>query len=318
MKLSSILIVLICLFIGLGSGFSAGYLIYQPKIANLEIQVANLASQLATLNQTVSSQKDKISTLETARYDLEIDLSHARAATTRYQQQVTVLESEVSSQREQLSSLQSQMLSSQNRLSNILDIKVTQGYQWLYGQQPWQWELPIPLSLYVEYLERPRPKSPSYYVEMAKDPEDDPYIDQLIEQINDAALAGGSTEIEKLNFVISFVQSLPYTVDIETTPFDEYPRYPIETLFDRGGDCEDTSLLVAAILDRMGYDVAILLLRNAFHMAVGIALPDGSGSYYQQNGKRYFYLETTGEGWQIGEFPPDITDSRGQVYPLKS
>ncbi|MBI4188199.1 MAG: hypothetical protein HY529_03220 [Chloroflexi bacterium] len=311
MKLSTILIVLICLLIGLGGGYSTGYLKYQPKITALEIQVSklipevsNLTSAVSGLTQNIAEQKDQIS-------DLQIDKSRLQADLDRTQQQIR-------SYQEQTLTLNEQLVSTQKRLDKVLAIKVTQSYQWDYQSFTGQVDLPIPLAVYAEYLERPRPKSASYWVDMTKDPKDDPYIDQLIQQINKAALVNGLSEIQKLNFVIAFVQSLPYTVDIETTPFDEYPRYPIETLFDRGGDCEDTSILVAAILDRMGYDVALLLLRNAYHMAVGIALPDGFGAYYQQNGKKYFYLETTGEGWQIGEFPPSITDPRAQVYPLKN
>lgn len=37
-------------------------------------------------------------------------------------------------------------------------------------------------------------------------------------------------------FVLSFVQNLRYTSDEETTGYEDYPRYPIETLVDGGGD----------------------------------------------------------------------------------
>ena len=83
---------------------------------------------------------------------------------------------------------------------------------------------------------------------MAKEVGDDYYIDQMVRQINTAALEEHFTKVEKLNFVVDFVQSLPCTVDDETTPYDEYPRYLVETLFDRGGDYEDTAILVAALL----------------------------------------------------------------------
>jgi len=101
-----------------------------------------------------------------------------------------------------------------------------------------------------------------------------------------------------------------------TTPWNEYPRYPIETLFDRGGDCEDTSILVAALLDRMGYDVALLFLYHENHCAVGVSIEGSHGSYYQHDDKKYFYLETTGEGWRIGEIPPDFTETIARIHPL--
>ncbi len=311
MRRSIILIIVACLFIGVGGGYGTGYIIYEPKIKSYEVQVSELTPQVSNLEQTVSSQEARISTqetqissLESERSSLQRDLSRAQAQTQVYKEQVTGLES--------------QLLSSQKRLDNILGVTVIQYYQWDYQWETWQWNLSIPLSVYVEYLERPRPQSSSDYVDMAKDPKDDQYIDQMVQQINNAVLKETLTEVQKLNFVTAFVQSLPYTSDIETTPYDEYPRYPVETLFDRGGDCEDTSILVAALLDKMGYDVALLLLQDAQHMAVGVSMSGTYGSYYEYDGKQYFYLETTGEGWEIGVIPPTITETRADIYPLGS
>ena len=395
MKRSVILIVIACLLVGAGSGYAAGYLIYEPKIRSYEIlvsdltsevssltqtvssqeaQISDIASEVSKLNQTVSSREAQILTLESEKSDLqtaksalqseistleqtisvkEAELSDYKLYTSTLEEEKSALQSEISNletiksalQSEistiksemssiqstldsaieqikefegQAAALQSQITNLKGRLQNILSVTVTQSYQWVYQFNSWKWELKIPLSLYVEYLERPRPQSVSYWVDMAKDSKDDSYIDQMIQQINSAAIAKQYNAVQKLNFVIAFVQSLPYTVDIETTPYDEYPRYPIETLFDRGGDCEDTSILVAALLDRMGYDVALLLLENAKHMAVGILITGVYGTYYEYDGKKYFYIETTGDGWQIGQIPPSITDTRATIYPLRN
>ena len=149
---------------------------------------------------------------------------------------------------------------------------------------------------------------------MARDTKDDIYIDKMIQQINDAASDKGYNQAQKLNFVIAFIQNLPYTVDSVTTPYDEYPRYLIETLFNRGGDCEDASIVVAALLDGMGYDVCLISLKG--HMAVSVALAGVTGSYYEYGGEKYFYLETTGDGWQIGQVPSRITERTAKIYPL--
>ena len=65
----------------------------------------------------------------------------------------------------------------------------------------------------------------------------------------------------------------------------------------------------------MGYKVALIFLPYEEHAAVGVAGPF-SGSYYEVDGVKYFYLETTGEGFRIGQIPPDITDTRAYVYPV--
>ena len=69
------------------------------------------------------------------------------------------------------------------------------------------------------------------------------------------------------NSVLDFVQRLPYTADDVSTGFDEYPRYPAETLMDRGGDCEDSAILAATILHRLNIRSICILFPT--HMMIG-------------------------------------------------
>jgi hypothetical protein len=163
---------------------------------------------------------------------------------------------------------------------------------------------------YYQSLERAPTEDYSVYV---THPYDDEYINTIIQKFNFIAIEKSYTEIEKINLIISFVQSLPYTSDSVTTPFDEYPRYPLETLVDEGGDCEDTSVLTAALLDALNYD--IVLVAPPGHMAVGVNI-DSYGSYYDYEGNQYYFLETTGEGWEIGVIPDDYKGVSAYLYPL--
>lgn len=294
-----------------GAGYVAAYSSYHPQITDLKTNVSGLISEVVNLNTTVSSQQSQLRSLQSERDALTADLSRAR-------DERAALQTSVASLQEQVKSSTSQATTLKTQLANVLDITVNQNYQWTYARQTFQWEFPIPLSLYDTYRERPRPTSLTGYVQLAMDPGDDQYIDQLVQRINETAVKNGYSDAQKLNFVTSFVQSLPYTVDSETTHSDEYPRYPVETLFDRGGDCEDTSILVAALFERMGYDTALLVLPDAAHMAVGVALPSNNGSYFPYEGRNYYYLETTGTGWRIGQIPPGIASTGAEVYPLKN
>ena len=67
---------------------------------------------------------------------------------------------------------------------------------------------------------------------------------------------GSWSRQDRVDFVLSFVQSLPYTLDDVTTGYDEFRRYAVETLIEGGGDCEDTTILVAAILRGLGESTA--------------------------------------------------------------
>ncbi len=48
----------------------------------------------------------------------------------------------------------------------------------------------------------------------------------------------------------------------------------------------------------------VVLINPPRHMAVGVNI-DAYGNYWFFEGKNYFYLETTGEGYEIGECPEE-------------
>ncbi len=137
------------------------------------------------------------------------------------------------------------------------------------------------------------------------------------ERFGNASQKKGYTGQTELSFVLSFVQSLEYTSDKVTTGYDEYPRFPLETLADMGGDCEDSSILFATMVILMGYDAVLLVipgtLENPGHMGVGVSGEGLSGSYVSHDGKNYYYAETTGLDWKIGDLPPEYETSEMRV-----
>ena len=176
-------------------------------------------------------------------------------------------------------------------------------YTWFYKDNQWTISLAIPESIYDFYKTSERPPGEDYSPYVTH-PYDDNYIKSIVEKINVISIQSSLTELEKVNLVICFVQSLPYTYDDVSTPFDDYPRYPLETLVDGGGDCEDTSILTAAILREMEYNVVLLLYPS--HMACAVNIESVFGSYYLIDEEKYYYLETTGEGWELGEIPDEF------------
>lgn len=182
---------------------------------------------------------------------------------------------------------------------------IAKDYTWNYLGESWKLELSIPKSIADFYENHDRIPTDDYSVYVTH-PFDDEYLKTVIEKMNLIAIQKDLTESEKVNLLISFVQSLPYTYDNISTPYDEYPRFPIETLVYGGGDCEDTSILTAALLFEMNYGV--ILINPPGHMAVGINMGN-SGSYWTFESVDYYYLETTGEGWSIGECPEKYQDS---------
>jgi len=157
------------------------------------------------------------------------------------------------------------------------------------------------------------------YWNFVEDPYSNDSVSILTNHLANISKQEGFGEYERVDFTIAFVQGLPYTFDNVTTPYDDYPRFPSETIYADGGDCEDTSILMAAILKKMGYDVVLLGLPH--HVATGVFCNpsdfDHPVTSYPYNGRDYCYLETTGEGYSIGELPADYTSATEvTVIPL--
>lgn len=177
------------------------------------------------------------------------------------------------------------------------------------GRGRFQATLRIPRSLYEYCTDRPRLEKYGFY---AGDAFNDIYVERLAELFADQ---DGLSASERVELAISFVQSLAYTSDSVTAGYDEYQRYPVETLVDRGGDCEDTAILLGAILEQMGYGVRGVLLPG--HMALAIKGDASlSGNYYTQDGARYYYVETTSDGWRVGDIPDEYRGESARLVSL--
>ncbi|MBU0614932.1 MAG: hypothetical protein KJ601_02465 [Nanoarchaeota archaeon] len=126
----------------------------------------------------------------------------------------------------------------------------------------------------------------------------DPTIRTIAEDVTDVSLSTGDTN--KAQIAINFVSSMIYEKDIDYNFNDEYPKYAIETIVDNRGDCEDTSFLMASILEALGYDTIILIFSD--HAAIGVWCETCTGTYYNYNSRKYFFLETTGyaDNWEVG------------------
>ncbi len=148
----------------------------------------------------------------------------------------------------------------------------------------------LPLDVHRSQGDKPEED----YIRFVTDPRDEKFFCDLAQELQRAASSHGYNRVETAEWVLNMVRSIPYASD----PSQEYPRYPIETLRDSAGDCEDYAILTAKIWKCMGYDVALLYLPPAVsHMAVGISLPyvvSPNQFYYTHDGKRYFYAESAG------------------------
>ncbi|WP_435365848.1 hypothetical protein [Haloarchaeobius sp. DYHT-AS-18] len=128
--------------------------------------------------------------------------------------------------------------------------------------------------------------------------------DELANLLVSAADSHGITDpFQQVEFAIDFVQSLPYVADDVSKGYDDYTKFAMETLVDLEGDCEDTAILLACILEADPYGYDVVLIQPPGHMAVGLWYEHDGAYKYRLDGRDYAYIETTGTGWGIGDIP---------------
>jgi len=132
---------------------------------------------------------------------------------------------------------------------------------------------------------------------------DDAVIMKIMAGLKQLAYKAGLDTYGTLSLILAFVQSIPYEYDLDQFGIDDYWQYPVETLYHYAGDCEDTAFLYVSLVEAYGTDTVLLVYSN--HVAAGVDSDDAYGTYYTHDGVRYYYCETTGEGWDIGEMPED-------------
>jgi hypothetical protein len=121
------------------------------------------------------------------------------------------------------------------------------------------------------------------YRAMVQDPAQDSLYSAILADADTIRLQQKLSDDEYLEFIVVYIQSLKYETR-EQNP----AKFPVETVVDRAGDCDDKSLLLAGLLSREGYPVALFLFGPESHMAVGV----GSDDYLYKN-TGYTFVETT-------------------------
>ena len=138
-------------------------------------------------------------------------------------------------------------------------------------------------------------------------------VHRLLRYVDQRTRQEGLDELDKMQFILDFVQkpNIEYEYDEkcdEIGNMREYARYPDETMFDRRGDCDCKAVLAAVLFREAGYKTAYLLTRN--HAAVAVAFKNKNSddivaladqALVTKDGYIYFFCETTGDGFRIGD-----------------
>ncbi|GEM_PF-7006536 len=173
-------------------------------------------------------------------------------------------------------------------------------HSWIFDIDDSQWtlEVEIPSSAYYEAkntyrLPRTYVQGYALYVQPY-----DPVVKDIAAKLKTMAASKGYDSYLTANFVLSFLQTIPHALDNESVGIQDYPRYPVETLVDYTGDCEDFNALYASIIQSspFNYDSILVYLSNGVsaHIAVGLNVnPPSIGglAYWTYMGTKYYYAD---------------------------
>jgi predicted transglutaminase-like cysteine proteinase len=161
-----------------------------------------------------------------------------------------------------------------------------------------------------------------------------PEVDETCRQIRQFSEADRLTTVAEINNVLAFAQRFEYAFDREDKGVAEYPKFPLETMVEDRGDCEDHAILAAACLARLGYEVRLVSVEYGTgpgHMALAVAgadeLPEGFALVDPTSGRRFYYCEATTDAasrdprgivFRMGEAPEREKQAQLELIPITS
>lgn len=154
---------------------------------------------------------------------------------------------------------------------------------------------------------------------------DDPTLKSIVSE------AVKISEEKGLNYIAllqQLVWKTSYTDDI-LTGYSEYPKYPLQTIIDGTGDCEDSAFLLATLFKIGSGTVRLVLFQN--HIGVALEIDDetlemvkaayGGTDYMSEinsqspKDKKFLYIETT-DKWEIGDMPETLRELDYEIIYL--
>jgi len=165
-------------------------------------------------------------------------------------------------------------------MHSIPDGYTRRRFEWERDGKLRVWELLIPYSLYQTYKGTVRiPLVDTYrYGDYVIDPRDDPTIEDYAIALWNRV---GQDDDEFIHEALAFVQgAIRYQAD---PPGIEHPLYPLETLADGDGDCEDTAILFVSLLQARNVSCKLAFVdtnddRTPDHVLALVSIPSHMAS----------------------------------------
>jgi hypothetical protein len=153
-----------------------------------------------------------------------------------------------------------------------------------------------------------------------KDPAMDELYNNTLAQLRSARQKNGGylSDDEYLELIVAFVQQIPF----EENPSPKR-KYPIEVIYEKKGDSDEKSMLLANLLSREGYAVSLMVFEDLQYETVGIHVvkdvPDSSLKVYSDGKRDYIFIDATQSAF-IGAVPRKPVDfmtvEEPAIYPV--
>jgi hypothetical protein len=186
------------------------------------------------------------------------------------------------------------------------DTPAERRFDFVYRSDSYTVKIPVNMSLHRAAISSPNKQvSVSnqtlglFYRDMMDDPALGPFYEDLLHELRKGRYKGGYTltDDEYLEYLVSFVQQIPYDDSTMSSTDPGNPRYPVEVIYDGTGDCDEKAMLLCGILSREGYDVALLAFPTLNHATAGIRIhlttANPNFRVFSDGRRDYVYIETT-------------------------
>ena len=181
---------------------------------------------------------------------------------------------------------------------------------WDYDGNDFSIELQLDYSIYSQHRILDHSAGGVYQPETYgkfSTPSEQYVIDIALDLKNMAESNGYTTSLEIAEFIYAFVGDIQYVLDIDGSGENDYPKYPIEMLWEASGDCEDAAILYISLIEAVNYDAMIVtgFVKQSSdedwggHAWAVVSIPgeDNLGTYWYGDGDKsqtkFYFVETT-------------------------
>lgn len=151
-------------------------------------------------------------------------------------------------------------------------------------------------------------------------------LDQVLVKVTEIARTENLSQYDTMQLILAFCQkdNFKWIMDDECNeinpnnkkPYD-YFRFPVETIYDKRGDCDCTAMMAYRLFTRAGVKAKyILMLSDGGGKHAAVAIPVikdvpaiDKESLVKIENKEYYFCETVGNGWQVGVLPDNYKDA---------